>query len=181
MPNVRQYLDPEPSHSTSWLLFQAAFPDFFFHLTLFWWQAPRCSQRSWFMTVCKNRCSRNCVVGTKPYWQFTQPPTLKDLPKSQLCTLEGLQQPHGFQSALQKTTTTNAQICRTLTIKEATSKGRFPGPFSPKPEHVSRLGEGAVSCPHPCLCHNLPLSHTLLSHSGCAEMDMPAPLPFLPV
>lgn len=66
-------------------------------------QAPRCSQQSCYVTICKNRCSRNCVAGTKAEKQSREPPMLTAFAKkTQLCAPEGLKQPHRFQAALQK-------------------------------------------------------------------------------
>lgn len=65
------------------------------------------------------------------------------------------------------------RLCRTLTIREATSKERFPGPF-PKARACTSLqemlGRMMVSHPLPCLSY----APTSSAHYGCAETDMPA-------
>lgn len=96
------------------------------------------------MTICKTGVLETAWWVQSPTGSSHSHQLSRNLPKSQLCTLEGLQRPHGFQSALQKTTTANAWICRTLTIKEATSKERFPGPF-PKARACLQAGEKGLS------------------------------------
>ena len=67
-----QDLNPE----TLSLHFLAAIPGHLFscllHLKQCWFQASRCSQWSWFVAICKNTCTRNCVAGTRADGQSTE-------------------------------------------------------------------------------------------------------------
>lgn len=124
--------------------------------------------------VCDNsqkQGSRNCVEGTRADGQSTEPPT------SQGICQKTAPSPRRAQAAVQ------ISSCSAERKKETSApwrtdnqgsnfQGKIPRTF-PQSRSLSispGWGEGTVSHPLPCLCHDsMPRSY-----SGCAEIDVPA-------